>query len=315
MKLRLLENNRFLWWFAGEDRNILHNCNKYVRIKFSCIGLIVIHVMLITFISISYGVYKLLESYYLGLLIGIYASVLVLFLYLFIQYTLTKNVLPHKKGKKIEVSISYVIRFSFLFALGLLVSQPIEYYFFSDEVDNLMNVKIVESIYKKNESLNLDYSAKVKELKELKISDNDLKYEIERFQLEKNKSLNQFIEYQYSRNFFIEKMILMDKNLIYIWPFSVLFIVFFSLPFYLKFRIDFDNNYYRNKITVQRNLLEQNYNYFLKSYNNILNRKFPEFNLEFKTPYKDPPYNTERIEHPQLGSEKEFSKWLLNEGS
>ncbi|MCB0745959.1 MAG: DUF4407 domain-containing protein [Ignavibacteriae bacterium] len=315
MRLKFLEHSKFLWWFAGEDPLILKNCNKEVRIKFSLIGLLVISVMIITFISISYGLYKLLESYYVGLFIGFYSAVLVMFLYMFILYTVTKDVLPHTKGKKIEILTSYIIRFGFLFALGLVVSQPIEYSLFSDEVNELMNGKIIESIHEKNKSLNIEYSMKVKELEELNISSNDLKNEITRFQDDKDKTLQQFIDYQYSRNFFIEKMILMDKHLIYIWVFSVVSIILFSLPIFLKIRIDFNTNYYKNKRIIQRELLEWHYNKFLNSYNETIKEKFPNFNLTYKSPYTDPPYNTQRVSKPQLASESEFSKWLLNEGS
>ncbi|WP_248724035.1 DUF4407 domain-containing protein [Seonamhaeicola sp. ML3] len=313
MVKRFFEYNKFLWWFAGEDSEILNNCNRDVRVRFSLIGLVVLVVMIATFVSVSYGVYELLESYYIGLLIGVYTSVLVMFLYLFIQYTLTKDVLPHKKGKKIEITTSYLLRFGFIFILGLLASQPIEYYLFSGQIDDLMNEKIVESIHEKSKSLNLDFSLKARE--EIKYSKENPKSIITKYKLEKEVALNQFIDYQYSRNFFIEKMILMDRNLIYIWPFSILFVVIFSLPFYLKLRIDFDDNYYRNKTKIQRNLIERTYQQFLLDYNNILKKKYPEFNLQYTTAYKDPPYNTIKIDKPKLGTEQEFTKWLLDEGN
>lgn len=315
MRLKFFEYSKFLWWFAGEDPFILKNCNKTVRVKFSLIGILVITVMITTFISISYGLYKLLESYYVGLLIGFYTAVLVMFLYMFILYTVTKDVLPHKKGKSIEIFTSYIIRFGFLFALGLVVSQPIEYMLFSDEVNKLMNGKIIESIKEKNKSLNIEYSMKVKELEELNISNNDLKNEIIRFQEDKDLTLQQFMDYQYSRNFFIEKMILMDKHLIYIWFFSAVFIILFSLPVFFKIKIDFNTNYYKNKRIIQRDLLEWHYDKFLESYNAIIKEKFPSFTLTYKSPYADPPYNTQKISKPQLASESEFSKWLLNEGN
>lgn len=315
MILKYLEHNKFLWWFAGEDPFILNGCNKEVRIKFSLIGLIVLLVMVTTFISISYGVYKLLESYYVGLLIGFYSALLVMFLYMFILYTVTKDVLPHKRGKKFEVLISYIIRFGFLFALGLVVSQPIEYKLFAGQVDELMNEKIIQSIYNKNNSLNLEYSLKVKELKELNITSGDLEREVQRFRSDKDESLKQFIDYQYSRNFFIEKMILMDKNLIYIWVFSVLSIILFSLPVFLKIRIDFNTNYYRNKRAIQRFILESHYNEFINSYNSIIKKSFPESELSYKQIYTDPPYNTQRITFPKMESQEEFTKWLLYESS
>lgn len=315
MGLRILEHNKFLWWFAGEDPFILTECNKEVRVKFSLIGLFVVVVMVITFISISYGVYHLLESYEIGFMIGVYSAFLIMFLYMFVLYTLTKDVLPYKKKKKVEVSISYVIRFGFLFALGLVVSQPIEYHLFSNEVDNLLSLRIEQSIIEKNKSLNKDYAFKVKELRDLNLSPIELNNEIDRFKVGKERILDRFSEYQYSRNFFIEKMILMDKHLVYIWGFSVLFVILFIAPIYLKLKIDLNSNYYKNKRTIQRALLENHYHRFIETYNSILKEKFPKECLVYKSVYQDSPYNIQKVSKPELETEEDFTKWLLNEGN
>ncbi|SFN61435.1 protein of unknown function [Bizionia echini] len=317
MKLKFLEHNKFLWWFAGEDPYILSECRKETRVKFSIIGLFVLFVLLITGISFTYGVYELLESYYFGLLIGIYFAFVILFLYLFILHTLTKNVLPTKDTSITGKIGSYIIRIGFLVFLGVIVSQPIEYSMFSNKVDFLLNENIVKEIEQRNLKLNNEYVYKLKERQDLNLSENILSDEVSRFQNEKNERLKNYVEYQYSRNFFIKKMILMDtsKATWFIWIFSGVFILIFISPVLIKSRIALSSNYYKNKKRIQSELILKHHQNFVEEYNQILRKKYETLNLSWKTKYQDPPFNTIKIKGLELQNDSEFSKWLLNENN
>lgn len=317
MKLKFLEYNRFLWWFTGEDPYILSECLKKTRVRFSVIGILVVSILIFTGISFTYGVYELLESYYFGLIIGIYFAAVILFLYLFILYSVTKNVLPSKDNSKVGRVISYSIRVGFLIFIGIIVSQPIEYSLFSNKVDSLLNEDILKEIEKRNQNLNNEYVYKLKEKHSLNLSKEILKQEVFRFQKDKNKRLKNYIDYQYSRNFFIKKMILMDSSseTWYIWIFSGVFIFIFISPLLLKSRVSLNSNYYKNKKIKQEKLILKHHNAFTKEYNDILNNNFKEFNLSWKTKYLDPPFNTKKIKNIDLQNDSEFSKWLLNENN
>ena len=154
MKYKFLEHNKFLWWFTGEDPYILSECPEKTRVKFSIIGIFVITILLITLISFTYGVHELLESYYFGFAIGLYFAFVILFLYLFILYTLTKNVLPSEESSKTGRIAAYAIRVGFLVYLGVIVSQPIEYSLFANKVDSLLNNDIIKEIENRNQKLN-----------------------------------------------------------------------------------------------------------------------------------------------------------------
>ena len=315
MNFKFLEHNKFLWWFTGEDPYILSECSKKTRVNFSIIGVFVISILIITGVSFTYGVYELLESYYFGIAIGLYFAFVILLLYLFILYTLTKNVLPKNEGSRIGKIGSYGIRFGFLVFLGVIVSQPIEYSLFSDEVDLLLYENIVKEIEIRNQKLNNEYVLKLKENQSLNLSSELINNDIIRFQNDKKERLRNFIDYQYSRNFFIRKMILMDtsKETWYIWVFSSVFIIVFISPIVIKSRITLNSDYYENKKRIQNKLVLGHYDSFVKEYNKLLDTNFGALNLSWQTKYQNPPFNTIKIKGIELQSDSEFSKWLLNE--
>ncbi|MDU8886325.1 DUF4407 domain-containing protein [Yeosuana sp. MJ-SS3] len=315
MKIKRFENNKFFWWFAGEDPYLLSGCTKETKFKFSINGLLVIFIMISSGISISFGVYELLESYLFGLFIGIYFSISIFFLYLFILYTLTKDVLPPKAKSIYGRYSSRALRVVFLIILGLVVSQPIEYWLFSEKVNTILNQEIIRDIENRNLKLNNEYVLKLKDRKSNNYDEELLLLEVESFKKEKEERLNNFIDYQLSRNFFIRKMILMDtsKSTWFIWIFSIIFIVIFIGPVYLKLNISLDTNYYKHMEKIQRKLVLDHHKSFVKSYNEILRNKFGDLNLEWKSDYIDAPFNSTRKDHIILKDDKEFHKWLLDE--
>lgn len=310
----MFTKSTFLWWLTGEDPYILTKCSNKTKIKFSIIGLFVVVILLISVVSISYGVYELLESYYTGLIIGIYFAALVLFLYLFILYSLTKNVLPAKRGNRVGKLFSFIIRFSFLIFLGVLTSQPIEYWLFSDRVTPLIEKEIATKIEEHEKRLIKNYTFKLEEKKNLNLSEYQFNKEKTKLKLEHEKRLTTFKNYQYSRNFFIRKMILMDtsESNQHIWIFSSIFVFIFVLPVIIKRRIKLNTTYYLNKRRIQEQLITEHHNWFVKSYNAILQANHKNFS--WHTTYKNPPFNTEKIEDTtEFKDDTEFSKWLLNE--
>lgn len=310
------ENNRFLWWFAGEDSYILSQCKAETKKKFSAIGLLVIIILVFSAAGITYGVYELLESYYIGLILGIYFAILILFLYLFILYTLTKDVLPPKAKSKYGRYSSRAIRIGFLVFLGLLVSQPLEYELFSNMVNSQLNDSIIKEIENRNAKLNKEYVLKLNDRKSENLDANTLEIYVERYSAQKAIRLDNFVNYQYSRNFFIRKLILMDTSLetSFIWIFSMLFIVLFITPVYLKLKVKTNSNYYILKKKIQYKIVQDHHSAFVNSYNEILQRKFPELQLKWTSKYIDAPFNSKQDSKLVVKEDTDFNKWLLNEG-
>lgn len=315
MKRKWLENNKTLWWFAGEDPYILSFCSAETKRKLAVSGLIVLVIMFVSAISISFGIYEILESYYIGLIIGIYFSILIMFLYLFILYTLTKDVIPPKVKSKFSSYSSRALRIGFLVFLGVLVSQPLEYELFSSIINEELHIEIQKEIEKRNSDLNKEYTEKLNHYKLFSNDEESLKAEIEKYNEEKKSKLQSFIDYQTSRNFFVQKLIIMDSSpkTRFIWVFSLVFVIIFIFPVYQKVYIDKSTNYYFYKEKVQRKLISDHYQKFVVTYDEILRRDYSQFGLMWKSNYKDPPFNSVPIQDITYNSDAEFNKWLLDE--
>jgi hypothetical protein len=311
------ENNRFLWWLTGESPPILAVSTQKAKRLFSKVGLLILCILIISSISVTYGVTKLLENYILGIVAGIYSAFLFLLLYLFILYTFTRNVLPGTEKSNRGLTVSKVLRFGFLFILGLTISQPIEHWMFSSQVDKLLDKEIEISIKERNLKLNREYAVKLNELLSLNYSHENLQEELSRFREEKKIRLKNFAENQYQRNFFIQRMILMDTSpqTRIIWVFSLLFILLFTSPILLKTKIPLESDYYNRNKQIQMRLIEDHHSAFVNRFNQIYHEKFGRVDLKWKSPYLDPPYNTKLAETPKAKNESDFIKWLLNEGN
>lgn len=311
--IHIFANATVFWRFIGEDPDIIRDSPTSERIRFSFMGIIVGAVVIITGISITYGVYELLESYYFGLPLGLFAAFFVLTLYIFIIYTLTRNVLPTDDGSKIGRWASLTLRIVFLAALGFIASQPVEYYFFSDEVNKDLSEQIAQTIRKKNTQMNIDFTRFINEAEQTAVSKQALIAEVAHYKKKKQQDLRNFAEFQYTRNFFIRKMVLMDTSLWYIWPFSAFFIVLFLSPIWIKRMMSLNRHYYQKKFKIENEIILSHHKWFVATYDQILMKQFPKENLHWSSIYLNPPYNTqlrtEFIHHP----ETEFENWLLSE--
>ena len=312
MKFHFFKYNPLLWQFVGEDPYILTSCSKLTRIRFSIIGLIVLIVVLVSGLSIFFGVYEVLESEIFGVILGIYSALFFLVLYIFILYTLNKKVLPTNDPTSLGRLISYCIRIGFLVLLGLITYQPIAYECFSDFVNDGLSKDIYKSIEAKRTSLNRDYTIQIESIALAKGLENVSTLEILELQGEKNRELKAFAKHQYERNFFIQKLLLLEEEW-YMWTGALLFICFFISPVYLRMLISSGSMYYQTKKRVQMGLIESHYAIFVNSYNKTIQRYSTTKSLQWYTPFVDAPYNTKL--HPSLlhKTDEDFTQWLLDE--
>ncbi len=307
--------NKSLWFFTGEDVYILSQCKPKTQERFTFIGLLVFVILTITTISISYGVYELLDSVIFDIFISLYVTIFFLFLFLLILYTLTKNVLPIQGTRKERISIgtSNLIRVMFLSVLGFLVSQPIEYYLFSDNVSTEFNEHLNEMMANRNQQLNTEYLYELNNLYAMQQPETVVKAKIKAFQKEKKQKLQAYAKYLQNRNFFMLKMGLIDTHLWYAWIFTLFTILLFLSPFYLKYKIPTQSNYYVTKRIIQKGIIKNNYEFFIDQYNKIFEKNYPEFNIKYNTPYADAPFNTRLKNTEKPKSNNDFLNWLFND--
>ena len=270
--------------------------------------------VLLSGLSISYGIYEILESYYFGLPMGIFAAFFVLTLYIFILYTLTKNVLPVPNGPWGGRLVSLSLRILFLASLGLATSQPIEYYFFSHYADEKLSEDIAKDIKEKNKNLNIEFTRFINDAEKTASSKAELIRIVDAYKEEKKNQLHFYAEHQYSRNFFIRRMLILDTQFWYIWLCSSLFILLFLSPIILKRLVSSQTVYYKKRYLIENSLVTNHYSSFIASYNEIIQQKFPEENLEWHSLYADAPYNTKLKPQYVHHTDVEFEHWLLGEG-
>lgn len=303
----------FFWKLVGENPDIIEKSPYRERLRFSFIGLTVAVVALTTGVSITYGVYELLESYYFGLPVGLFAGLFVLTLYIFIIYTLTRNVLPTYDGSRSGRWLSLSLRIIFLASLGFITSQPVEYYLFSNNIDGKLSEQIARTIEEKNKQMNIEFTRYINDAEQSATTKEALIKEVGEYRSQKKNDLVAFANFQYNQNFFIRRMILMDTELWYIWPFSLAFIVLFLIPIVLKRIVPSDGNYYKSKAAIENNIVLKHHQLFVDSYNELLASRYKVASLKWKTIYLDPPYNTTLLPEYIHHSEQEFENWLLSE--
>lgn len=127
------------------------------------------------------------------------------------------------------------------------------------------------------------------------------------------------------------------------WLLSILFVVMFWYPIYVKFSVRKDTSFYDKKQQIEKEMILQHYVEFKKSYSEILNTKvenyneitsrniaaflqnyrflkpelfsvaMPASNISFYESYIDPPFNTEKKKSEKnVGSEKDLLDMLYN---
>ncbi|MUH38327.1 DUF4407 domain-containing protein [Zobellia amurskyensis] len=328
--LRFLDNKK-LWWFAGEDPYILSQCSKGIRRKFSFIGILVILISLISAAGIAFGVEQILNSTMADIIIGLYFAMFVFILYLFVLYTLSRNVLPNDGSDRIGTIISYSIRIGFLILLGILVAQPLNYLIFKKSIDNELIAFKNQEVSEYNHKLNIKYAEELGKARPYLKSKSLVLKEIEKNNRLKNREIRALLENQKERNYFIRKILIqntlfhlvntnnqLDINILLVllsWLVTIFLVLIFITPVLLKIFISISSEYYQIKRRVQTKVIDLHYKAFRKKYNQLLLDKYPEANLSLTTLYVDPPYNTIRKSKPELLGQDAFIKWLCNESN
>lgn len=306
-----------LWFLTGEDTYILEQSEEITQERFSIIGLFVFIILMLSSISTFYGIYYLLESIFFEFAISLYVTIFFLFLFLLILYTLTKNVLPVPKSlhQRFYTWVSIFIRLGFLMVLAFLVSQPIEFFLFSNQIrPEFQNYKL-EMIQERNLQLNKEYLYELNALYTNRANENEIKSKVDEFYKKKENTLKEFENYIDHKNFFIVKMGLIDTHLWYAWLITAFVMFIFIFPFYLKFKIPNNSSYYLIKRKIQKGIINKHHTYFVNEYNKQFQQKFPNLELKYKTPYKDAPYNTKLKKKAIPKSNESFLNWLFDDSN
>lgn len=271
---------------SGEDAYIVELSQKVTKLKAGAIGLIVSIIMLLTFSTFFITFYRLFNNNILvsGIL-AFFTGLIYFTLYQFLNYTLTKNVLPRIEEKVtfVQKNISLFFRIGFILFLAFIIGQLLMGatlgFTLTNDIEN----------YKKERLDNYIVTAKKGEL----LTETEIaKYKSD---LDKN-------------YFFIKRLQILEKSPLS-WIIVSIVVVIFILPVFLK--LTFGDQYYLEKGKIERTIIENHYEYFLDNYNKIItdfkfNDSIEKYSIDFNSKYTDPPFNTQLKRKPDYQNEKDF---------
>lgn len=271
---------------SGEDAYIVEKLTKNTKYKIGGIGLLVSFIMLLTFYTFYLTFYRLFDHKILiSLIMSFFIGIIYFTLYQFLNYTLTKNVLPRieEKVSLVQRKFSIFLRVVFIIFLAFIVGQLLMGatlgYTLSDEIDNYRKERLGNFI----------------EISQKLTSSEDI--QIDKYRSELNDNY-----------FFIKRLQLLESKPLS-WLIIIIVIVIFVLPVALKLKIG--DKFYNEKKRIQKTLIENQYEVFLTSYTKTIdkfssNKNIEGFSASFETKYQDPPYNTVLKKKPSYRSENEF---------
>lgn len=121
----------FLIWCAGCDRQLLKSCDRTMHIKYRILGGLVLTPALFAFMSGSYFVHTIFQSYYIAIIIGLLWSLVVLNFDRYLIITLKKTQHPIKD----LFSVSVMLRIILAGFMSYVVAQPLVLALFSPNIE------------------------------------------------------------------------------------------------------------------------------------------------------------------------------------
>lgn len=153
MKGKFIENIRLkLTAFSGEDGYVLKQCPTSLRIHFAIIGFFVVLIFIGCFISATTFTFSLFnENPFISVPFGVLWASIITVIYLLLLYTISPPTLPSKyksNNKDVIVNdedhnkfftISMVLRISFMTLLAIIIAQPLNVYFLSNNIESSLD--------------------------------------------------------------------------------------------------------------------------------------------------------------------------------
>ena len=274
---------------AGENYQAYRKCNDNTRLRIRSTGILVLVIFTLSFLSCMEAFTEFFHSIWIGLTIGLFFGWVVTNMYLFLLYTLTRNVLV-PENIKAHSRLSLALRVGTVAFLAIVVSKPIEHFLFKNQVKTQLVIYKTEAFDKLAQSINTSYSRRIAQAIE---SDKPALLKQRAYEINRMEKLVLNNEYYFKSIGFLNKKPLM-------WFISFLFIVLFCYPVILKRNIALNSIYYLDKEKTYKKIVDDNYTEFKSSYIltvqhwlNDINKLQPKNKEEaiLYEAYLDPPYN------------------------
>ncbi|MDX5347120.1 MAG: DUF4407 domain-containing protein, partial [Hymenobacteraceae bacterium] len=130
--------NRFFWWCAGADDELLRQCPKSEHIKFAGIGATVLFTGVLASFSGGYALYTVFGTAWQAVAFGLLWGAVIFNLDRFIVSTLRKE---GRFGKEL---LQVLPRLVLALLIAVVISKPLELRIFEKEIDSLLQRKQAE---------------------------------------------------------------------------------------------------------------------------------------------------------------------------
>ncbi|WP_435623162.1 DUF4407 domain-containing protein [Flagellimonas sp.] len=316
--MRLNNTYRFLWKIVGEDQQILSHCGKKTQMIFAISGFLFFVLFFLGILSYRYvfnGIFKIPTISWLLALIW---AIIIFNIYKLNLSTLSPNKPKYNTG----YVMSLFIRIVFMVLVGITLIKPLEALIFkgslSEGLSKVIAEKIENSSVKSNMYFDVQIASVEEELAQLsqqtntgRISIGNEKFDFlnEKKQMllnEKGSTLSETYDLFSPSNLFFIGLLVFNTENPWVWIFTLGFLVIFLLPLFLKFSISPRSKYAEHRITLQRQIVLEEYGKFKLLYPNFLGN-FSESQIVWEENYRDAPFNTRRkLNTIELGKEGDF---------
>lgn len=322
--------SRILCTFSGDNYSIISQSDRKIQNRFKAIGGFVTAIFALCFISCYFTFTKLFLNYFVGIPIGLFFAYMITNIYLLLLYTLSKNSFPCKTDKAAQL-FSIFIRLIFICFIALVVTKPIETILFSNPLESEIDNYKREQIGKYRKSTSEYYDAETKNLRLIIEKQKSLyanaeisqianyKKLLQKKEIQKDELIASMIHLVSNSNYYIQSIIILNTKYRSCWFVSLFIMLIFLFPAYLKNFLGVQSSYYEIKRTIEKKLVEKEYDIFKKQYkklfiaNMIGDIQYPKkdieksnykelvnihnsiiSNIQFAEPFIDAPFNTIR---------------------
>jgi len=299
---------RWLCYLVGVDFTKIKSGNN-ILLAFTSL---IIFLISLAFFGFYYAIYNTTESLFLGVIFSIFFTLLILNIYRLV-FSISEGELT--KYDKFWDVIKFVFKRGFiLIALSLFISKSLEVYIFKDQlkfhVNNYKNElkrdfnRTLEiGLLKNKQSIIEEYERRIYD-DELfdKFSDEN----VEKYALERDRKLieiqtkvdleNSLIQQKIdASNFFITKIKLLYTHIPESLFLTLTIICVFLSPFYFFLLTPLFTEYDTACAKASRQIIIDEYNSFKDLYPRLMMKSMGQ-ELEYTERYKNPPFNTVRLE-------------------
>lgn len=309
---------RFLWKIAGDDHQILENCNHGIQLRFVLIGLIIVLLFVAGIVSYHHSFLQIINIPILSWILGFLCALMIFNIYKLNLITISTK----SKSQRLGHFFALIVRISFVLLIGLTIIKPLETLPFKSMVDielAYLKVPMIENAITKTNAY-FDKEIKTtenqmvllkKQAKEGRIADdpNQINYlEKRKVALVRDKeTLIAETEKRIDQStYYIRSIILLNSKFPWVWYISIGFLFLFISPLLLKLLIMPSSQYSQGEKQLFRKIVEKEYQILQNQYPVLFQESIGK-SIELDEKYEDPRFNTKpKVEERKIGKEEDF---------